>query len=75
MQIEPTLILINEEIRQQKKQLREIIDDIWALIQERETKYGRRSGIILVSDGFFEALHHMDVLRNELVQIRKDHRH
>jgi hypothetical protein len=50
------------------------VREITELVVLRATKYGRRSGVILVSDGFFSALHQMEELRGEIKALRKTKR-
>lgn len=73
LQIEPTVVLINEEIQQEKISLKQIVDYLARVISERREKWGRRSGIILVSDDFIEALDQVPKLKSEIKDIRHTH--
>ncbi|CAD7954717.1 unnamed protein product, partial [Amoebophrya sp. A25] len=54
LQIEPTLVLCNEEIYSAKKSLQQLVEEIGDLIMMRKNKLGLRSGVVLVSNSFME---------------------
>jgi len=70
MQTHPTLCYIGEDIGQRGLTLRAIIDEVADVIVERHHDHGLTTGIILVSDDFFEALVEMRQLRDELNKLR-----
>jgi len=74
LQIEPTMVLINEEVTRDQKSLKTLILEIADVVGRRKEKWGRRSGVILVADGFVEALHQTEILKKELQELRTVHK-
>eukprot|EP00397_Hematodinium_sp_SG-2012_P001762 GEMP01001767.1.p1 GENE.GEMP01001767.1~~GEMP01001767.1.p1 ORF type:complete len:1263 (+),score=241.68 GEMP01001767.1:74-3862(+) len=72
LQIAPNVCLINAEVRRSQKTLSAIIESIADTVIKRREK-GKRAAVVLISEGLLENLHHMDLLKNDVAVIRKEH--
>lgn len=72
MQVRPTLCFIGEDVAERELTLQNIIDEICDVIVSRHHEHGLHSGLVLVSDNFFENLVEMRRLREELQRLRKE---
>jgi len=72
MQTHPTLCFISDDLAERRSTLDDILNEICDVIVARHHDHGLSSGVILVSDGFFEALREMQQLRDEIHRLRRD---
>lgn len=70
MQIQSTLCFMGVALAQSGLKLQDIVDEICDVIVDRHHKYGLHSGLITVSDDFFEQLVEMRNLREEVHKLR-----
>lgn len=72
LQIRPTLCYIGADVAERKLTLQAICDEICDVIVARHHDYGLHSGVVVVSDDFFESLVEMHELREELYRLRRE---
>jgi len=71
LQITPTMCFINAEVRHSKKTLNEIIRTIVDTLDKRRER-GKHAAVVLLSEGFFESLYHMEELKNDIALLRRE---
>jgi len=72
LQVQPTLTLISEEIREKKYTLQRVIDELSRLIDQR-AKAGKNYGIIVIPEGLIEFIPEINELISLLNQIIAKH--
>ncbi|CAK0802524.1 unnamed protein product [Prorocentrum cordatum] len=71
MQTHPTLCYLGADVAERGLLLQGIIDEICDVVVSRHHDHGLHSGVVMVSDDFFERLVEMRQLRDELCSLRK----
>lgn len=71
MQIRPTLCLLGVDVAQRGLTLQAIVELICDVIVERHHELGLHTGVVMVSDDFFEQLVEMPRLRTEIHRLRE----
>ncbi|CAD7946313.1 unnamed protein product, partial [Amoebophrya sp. A120] len=72
LQVEPTIVIVNEEVKNGKQSLTEIVKSIAEQILKRRDEFGLNSGVILLSDGLVEnGLVQTEILKSEIAHLRK----